>query len=305
MYAVTTFYKFVKLPAPELGALRVSLLAHGERLGIVGLIVLAEEGCNATLAAMPEKLSEFRNILTAMPAFSDLQFKNSSAHAKPFRRFKIDIRPEIVTFDGAKLQPGPGCGKKLDPVEWHTVLETEPDVVLLDTRNAYETDLGKFQGAVDPRIQKFSDFSDFVKSSEIPKDQKVLMYCTGGIRCEKASLEMERLGYRNVFQLSGGILKYLEEYPEGKFDGECFVFDHRVAVNSKLQPSTHYKLCPHCGNPGDNHISCRKCGDLAVICKSCAAEAHRVSCSKNCAYHLQRAATAPVSPTPASSRSRA
>lgn len=288
MYQVTTFYKFVELPADKLVGMRQELLTHGERLGVVGLIILASEGCNATIAAMPENLAEFCAILTASPAFSDLQFKNSTANKKPFRRFKIDIRPEIVTFDGAKLQPGPGPGKKLDPAEWESVLASEGDIVVVDTRNSYETELGMFEGAVDPKIRKFSDFTEFVKRSDIPKEKKVLMYCTGGIRCEKASLEMERLGYRNVFQLSGGILKYLEEFPHGKFNGECFVFDHRVALDQKLQPSKHYKLCPHCGNPGDNHISCRKCGSLAVICKACAREQHRVSCSKNCAHHLQK-----------------
>lgn len=163
--------------------------------------------------------------------------------------------------------------------------------MLLDTRNVYETAIGKFRGAVDPKLQKFSEFSDFVTASDIPKNKKVLMYCTGGIRCEKASLEMQRLGFEDVYQLSGGILKYLEEFPDGPFEGECFVFDHRVAVDKNLRPSKQYKLCPHCGNPGDKSISCRKCGAQAIICDGCANNEYKVSCSKNCAHHLERVAT--------------
>ncbi|MBN8549288.1 MAG: hypothetical protein J0M12_08245 [Deltaproteobacteria bacterium] len=285
-HEVSAFYKFVALPKEGITELRERILSAASRLNVCGLMILAEEGCNGTVAAPPESLAEFRSVLRSIPEFSDLEFKNSAAHFKPFRRFKVDIRPEIVTFDGAKLQPGPGTGQRLRPSEWHAMLESEQDLVLIDTRNTYETEIGMFRGALDPKLTKFSEFTEFVKSSEIPKEKKILMYCTGGIRCEKASLEMERLGYQNVFQLDGGILKYLEEYPDGKFDGECFVFDHRVAVDSHLEPSRHFKLCPHCGNPGDRGISCVKCGNSAVICKHCAEQAHRISCSKNCAHYL-------------------
>lgn len=304
MYEVSTFYKFVSLPAQELASLRESLIAAAGRLEVDGLIILAEEGCNATVAGPPEGMREFRRYVSAIAAFSDLMFKNSSAEKRPFRRFKVDIRPEIVTFDGAAVQPGPGPGQRLDPKAWQHVLDSGEEVVLLDTRNRYETELGKFRGAVDPNIEKFSEFSDFVRNSGIPKERKVLMYCTGGIRCEKASLEMERLGYRNVFQLAGGILKYLEEFPDGSFDGECFVFDHRVAVDQRLRPSQHYRLCPHCGNPADRHISCRNCSKAAIVCKHCTETEDRLSCSKNCAHHLRRV-TARALQSPGNSRLRA
>jgi len=119
------------------------------------------------------------------------------------------------------------------------------------------------------------------------------MFCTGGIRCEKAVPEVQRLGYGNVYQLQGGILRYLEEYPEGFYRGECFVFDHRVAVDSGLQPSKLYKLCPHCGNPAQEQVSCCNCGAAAVVCKRCLEQPGRKTCSKNCAYHARRVAARP------------
>jgi UPF0176 protein len=289
-FEVSTFYKFVDLGAQDLSKLKAEIFRRGEELEVHGLLLLAAEGCNATVAAQARQLKTFREFLASYPFFADLEYKNSSSNFQPFRRLKIDVRPEIVTFDGAAVQPGPGPGKKLTPSEWHKTLETESDFVLIDTRNIYETEIGAFRGAIDPRLQRFSQFSDYVRASGIPKSKKVLMYCTGGIRCEKASLEMERLGYDNVYQLSGGILKYLEEFPAGRFDGECFVFDHRVAVDNNLQPSTQYKLCPHCGNPAKESVSCRKCGKAAIVCRHCLSNEARQSCSKNCAHHLERKA---------------
>ncbi|MDP6561832.1 MAG: rhodanese-like domain-containing protein [Candidatus Peribacteraceae bacterium] len=141
-----------------------------------------------------------------------------------------------------------------------------------------------FEGAIDPRIQTFQEFSDYVENSGIPKDKKVLMYCTGGIRCEKACLEMERQGYENVFQLEGGILRYMKERPHCNWNGECFVFDHRVAVNEEMKPSERYGLCPHCGDPGDRCITCEHCQKPGMMCARCIESMNCRACSKNCAY---------------------
>lgn len=289
-YEVIAFYKFVRLSEERVAELRNTLTERAQSLGIQGLMILACEGCNATLAGTPEAAKEYRNYLTGFPELSDLEFKISYANRPPFRRFKIDVRKEIVTFDACKVAPGPGTAKKLSPQQWQHLLESGEDIVLLDTRNTYETDVGIFRGAIDPRITKFSQFSEYVQRSGIPKDKKVLMYCTGGIRCEKASLEMERLGYSNVFQLGGGILKYLEEVQNGSFDGECFVFDHRVAVDRDLRPSQRYKLCPHCGNPADQPICCEKCARQTTVCSGCLQREFKRTCSKNCANHLERVA---------------
>lgn len=290
-FEVCTFYKFVEMTPARVAELRTLLTDDAQRRGIHGLLLLSEEGCNATIAGESEPLREFKGFLTALPEFVDLTFKTSFADKQPFRRFKIDLRKEVVTFDGCNLAPGPGAAKKLSAKEWNDLIANDTDVVVLDTRNTYETDIGKFRGAVDPRITKFSQFPDFVRTAQIPKDKKILMYCTGGIRCEKASIDMQRLGYENVYQLSGGILKYFEECPDGLFDGECFVFDHRVAVDTNLQPSKQYKLCVHCGNPGREPLCCQKCGTEAVVCEHCRTLPFKQTCSKNCAHHLERKAS--------------
>lgn len=286
-FEINAFYKFVPLAAAILEPLRSRLNELGQQLDLRGLLLLAQEGCNGTVSGTAESMSKFRELLMANPEFSDLDFKISFSSFQPFRRWKVDVRREIVTFDGASLKPGPGSAKKLSPRQWHEALKRD-DVVVLDTRNIYETEIGKFTNAVDPRISAFGQFSDFVKNSGIPRERTVLMYCTGGIRCEKASLEMERHGYFSVYQLEGGILKYLEEFRGGEFQGECFVFDHRVAVDKNLQPSETYKLCPHCGNPASQQLHCRKCAAVATVCSACTTQIDRQTCSKNCAEFMRR-----------------
>lgn len=284
-FKVATFYKFVTLTNERLAELRADLVNEANARGVLGLILLAPEGCNATIAARPEHLDQYCRFLLSIPDFFGMQFKYSSAEKSPFRRLSVQRRDEIVTLK--KDCPLPqDRSRHLSPAEWNEVLNSGEDIVLLDVRNSYETGLGIFRGATDPKIKRFSDFPEYVERSGIPKDKKVLMYCTGGIRCEKALLEMNAQGYSNVFQLDGGILKYLEEFPEGAFEGECFVFDHRVALDARLSPSKRYKLCRHCGDPGTEQISCSRCGAPAVICAACKEHAERNSCSKNCAHHL-------------------
>jgi UPF0176 protein len=287
-YFITTFYKFVEIPRESLANLRSLLLNKGNDLNICGLLLLGVEGCNATIAGPEKSLKEFCDYLMSLPEIGALEFKNSRADKKPFRRFKVDIREEIVTIKNSDLLPQTGKNNHLSPQEWQAVLDSEEDFVLIDTRNFYETDVGVFKDAIDLRLKKFSDFGDKVRALNIDKKKKVLMYCTGGIRCEKAILEMQSDGFENVFQLEGGILKYLEELPNKSFEGECFVFDHRVSVDQVLQPSQKYKLCPHCGNPALQEISCKLCGTEKKVCRYCLEKEELNTCSKNCAHHYQR-----------------
>lgn len=294
-FQLTAFYKFTPLAAERVPILRQELEVWAEQHQLIGLIILATEGCNGTVAGSKETIAAFKQLLQGYAEIGPVIFKDSWAEKQPYRRFKIDVRPEIVTFDGVTTLQGEGIAKHLTPSEWQQMLASDPDVVVLDTRNTYEADIGKFKGAIVPPIAKFSQFPEFVRTSGIPKTKKVLMYCTGGIRCEKASLEMLRQGYPEVYQLGGGILKYLEEFPDADFEGECFVFDHRVSVDQKLMPSKRYKLCPHCGNPATEKISCNKCGTSAVVCQGCLSQASGHACSKNCAEYIRRhpAAVAP------------
>lgn len=287
-FFVTAFYNFTDFSDAEFKQLEEDSPLYGEQYELCGLIIIAKEGINATVAGPEEKVLEFEDRIRSLPGCSETVFKHSYCNFKPFRRFKVKARDEIVTLNRPDIRPFPNTPSHLPPEEWQKVLESDEDYVLIDTRNWYETDLGKFTGALTPPLDKFSDFGDFVRESGIPKDKKVLMYCTGGIRCEKASIEMQQMGYENVFQLEGGILRYLEEFPNKNYEGECFVFDHRVAVNQELQASEKYGLCPHCGNPGDEKINCKRCEQPGYVCKKCAVEEKKKTCSKDCAYQYQR-----------------
>ena len=278
-YAITAVYKFFEVSDPE--ALQQQLLSKGEELEMLGLILVAKEGLNGTVAGSKESTDAFKTYLTSL--IGEATFKDSPADEIPFKRFMVKIRNEIVNIGDADMQPD-GPNNHLSPTQWHDILSSDEDFVLLDARNDYETEIGVFKGAVDPKLEKFTDFPKYIEECDIPKDKKVLMYCTGGIRCEKASMEMQRQGYKHVYQLDGGILKYIEEYPEEFFEGECFVFDHRAAVDQKLESSTRYDLCPHCGDPGDQRMPCLECKADAVVCVRCMPEEEHRTCSKNCAY---------------------
>jgi UPF0176 protein len=208
-------------------------------------------------------------------------FQDSKAGAQVFKRWSVQMRSEIVNLQLPDAKPAQDT--HLTPEEWHAMLQE--DVMVLDTRNTYETNVGTFKNAVDPKLKNFQEFPEYVRSAGIPKQKKVLMYCTGGIRCEKAIHAMRAQGYEHVYQLEGGILAYLKQFPNAAFEGECFVFDHRVAVDQELKPSARYALCPHCGDPGDKTVACVHCTKSCVICTTCAAHEERQTCSKNCRHH--------------------
>jgi UPF0176 protein len=284
---ISAFYKFITLSPERVSELQARLESFANTSGLRGLVVLGSEGINATVAGTPAVMGDLKSLLLELLPNEDFTFKDSLSSSVPFARFKVDVRPEIITTYDLSLSSDESRGTQLSPQEWHEMLSSDPDVVVVDTRNDYETEIGVFEGAIDPKIKKFSDFRGYVEQQGLPKDKKLLLYCTGGIRCEKAVPEMKRLGYDKVYQLEGGILRYLETYPDGHFKGECFVFDHRVAVDSNLQPSKTYKLCPHCGNPAKEDIKCVQCDNESVVCHRCIEREDRRTCSKNCAHHAR------------------
>lgn len=281
---VTAFYKFTKIPEQDLEKLRSELAQYGEDGDMRGLALLATEGLNGTVCGTPKVIQGWKDLLKSH--FGEIMFKDSFADDLVYSRWYVKIRPEIVTLRDPDVHPD-GHHNHLTPEEWDRVMEQE-DVVVLDTRNDYETEIGVFEGAVDPKLTNFQEFPDYIASCSIPKEKKVLMYCTGGIRCEKALLEMEKQGYSNVYQLEGGILAYMKQFPHKKFKGECFVFDHRVSVDQELKPSSRYHLCPHCGDPGDVRIDCALCSKRGWICERCEPEAFKTTCSKDCAYRMSK-----------------
>lgn len=289
VYLISTFYKFQKDENPEKTQLYLEDLAT--KTNCRGLIIIGTEGFNATICAKtPETFEAFKQGIREYFKVPDLFFKDSKSNVVPFRRFKVKIRPEIVTLGDTSLVPfghDTRNNHHLTPTEWNEVMKNE-DHVIIDTRNWYETKIGTFKGALNPMTDKFTEFPQYLESKNIPKDKKVLIFCTGGIRCEKGILEVQKQGYKNVYQLYGGILNYLNEYPNDQFEGECFVFDHRVAVDQNMKASEQYKLCPHCGQPGKTEIDCKRCDTHEFICEDCAQiEFKKETCSKNCAHHYE------------------
>ena len=281
--SITSCYAFVPLEAAGLEDLRDELLSFGRARDMRGLTLIATEGINATVSGTAESIEEWKVRLKDL--VGEIEWKDSVASKQPFERWSVKIKSEIV---GLKDPAICVSGKRghLSPEEWQSILRSE-DVVVVDARNAYEVAIGKFRSAVDPGIDAFHEFPAWAKQAALPKEKKILMYCTGGIRCEKALLTLEAQGYQDVYQLEGGILAYLEKFPHGDFEGECFVFDHRVAVDQHLRPSQTYGLCPHCGNAGDRAITC-VCGKERKICGDCEREETRKTCSKRCRNEVQR-----------------
>jgi UPF0176 protein len=233
-YTIAALYRFVTLRDPA--ALRAQLCAEfapavGEPDQLCGTLIIAPEGVNGTLAGSAETIERMLAILGEATGLKREEVKFSSADEKPFGRLKFHLRAEIIPFRKAVVDPTQ-AGIYVRPEDWNNLL-ADPAVLLLDTRNQYEVEVGTFTGAVDPHIDTFSDFVTYVRENLDPsKHQKVAMFCTGGIRCEKASAFMLQEGFAEVFHLQGGILKYLEEVPpaESKWQGECFVFDRRTSI---------------------------------------------------------------------------
>lgn len=234
-YAVAAFYKFVRLA--DYTALRAPLLDICLAQGIIGSILLAQEGINATIAGSRSGIAAVLEFLRTDPCLADLQYKESAARAAPFGRMKVRLKKEIVTLGVPGIDPTRAVGEYVPASQWNSLLRDD-DVLVLDTRNVYETALGTFERAVDPRLATFRQFPDYARRMLDPAaHKKVAMYCTGGIRCEKASAYLLDVGFKDVYHLQGGILKYLEQIPaqESLWRGRCFVFDERGALEQGLE----------------------------------------------------------------------
>ncbi len=245
---IATFYKFKEIT--ELDVWRGRLLAFGVEHALVGTILLAPEGINATVAGPPSAVSLLHALLVSPENFPGMDWKQTSAEVAPFKRWKVRIKREIVRLGVSGLDPANSTGIAVDPCDWNLLLD-DPDLLLIDTRNRYEFALGTFPGAQDPGTEIFSEFIDFAETQLAEQQQrKIAMFCTGGIRCEKASSYLISRGYQNVFQLRGGILNYLQQIPaeRSRWQGECVVFDERVAVDG-AQRGGRYGWCSGCGAP--------------------------------------------------------
>lgn len=232
IFQIITFYEFKDLGDVEnLQRLKEILKSAMIEYSILGTILLANEGYNSTISGAPEDIEKFIEILEETLQ-TKLQYKTSYFSEQPFKRAKVRVKKEIVTLK-KPFEIESGIGTHVKPKDWNAII-SDPETIVLDTRNAYEVELGTFQNAVNPHIGEFSKMPEFIQENFDPtKHKKVAMFCTGGIRCEKFAPFMKNLGFEEIFQLEGGILKYLEEIPEEEnlWQGECFVFDERITVN--------------------------------------------------------------------------
>lgn len=265
---VAAFYRFV--PLPNFRALRGPLQQRCAELGLMGTILLAEEGINGTVAGPGAGVRAMMSELRADKRFADLEFKLSRAREVPFYRMKVRLKKEIVSLGVDGLDPRREVGEYVPPQQWNELI-ARPEVRLVDTRNDYEVHLGSFEGAENPETRSFRAFPQWVAQNLDPqRDRHVAMFCTGGIRCEKATAYLKQQGFRNVYHLEGGILNYLEsvDQTESAWRGDCFVFDNRVTVDHELREGD-LEVCPACRMPVTEedrrsprfelHVSCPKC----------------------------------------------
>jgi UPF0176 protein len=267
---VAALYKFISLP--DFAEMQEPLLSFCQEQGIKGTILLAQEGINGTIAGSRQAIDAVLNFLRSDSRFTDLEHKESYTETPPFERMKVRLKQEIVTLGIPEIDPNEKVGIYVSPQEWNDLI-SNPEVTVIDTRNDYEVSMGTFKRAENPQTQTFREFPEYVNEQLDPsKHKQVALFCTGGIRCEKASSYLLSQGFEKVYHLKGGILKYLEEIPaeESLWEGECFVFDERIAVRHGLEEGS-YELCFCCGHPiaeedktspkYEEGISCPHCFD--------------------------------------------
>lgn len=267
-YVVAAFYKFA--PNPDYKAIQPKLLAACRAQNIKGTILLAEEGINSTIAGTRQAMDHILAYIRSFPQFADLEHKESYTDEMPFYRTKVKLKKEIVTLGVGGIDPNREVGEYVTPQAWNDLI-SDPDVIVVDTRNQYEVDIGTFKGAKSPETDTFREFPDYVAQHLADKkDKKIAMFCTGGIRCEKSTAFLLKEGFKHVYHLQGGILKYLEEMPakDSLWEGECFVFDNRVAVDHALAVG-HYDQCHGCRHPITEEDKSSPLYEAGVSCPAC------------------------------------
>ena len=272
-FVVAALYKFTVLD--DLADFQAELRAICDDCEMMGTLLIAHEGLNGTISAAYQDMCHFVSWLRALPAFSDIAIKYAIYKERPFNRMKVRLKKEIVTMGREDIYPSQQAGTYVEPQDWNALI-SDPDVMVVDTRNHYETAIGTFKGAIDPETTNFRDFPEWAeKLANLPADEKpkkLAMFCTGGIRCEKSTALMRQYGFDDVYHLKGGILKYFEDVPveESLWEGECFVFDNRVSVDHALNKGD-FELCFACRMPltpeereADSYLpgmSCPHCHD--------------------------------------------
>ncbi|HEX7872358.1 MAG TPA: rhodanese-related sulfurtransferase [Sphingobium sp.] len=249
---MAALYKFARLD--DCDAVRRELARLCCREGLKGTLLLASEGINGTVAGSEQAIGNVLAFIRALPGFSDPEVKYAASETMPFHRMKVRVKREIVTMGQPEIDPLTGVGHYVSPQDWNALI-SDPGTIVIDTRNDYEVAVGSFAGAIDPKTASFRDFPAWFRAERdrllgSGRPPKVAMFCTGGIRCEKSTAFLKAEGLDEVYHLQGGILNYLETIPaeQSLWEGECFVFDRRVAVGHGLEAGTHV-LCHGCRRP--------------------------------------------------------
>jgi UPF0176 protein len=279
-HTVLLYYKYAPLTDPE--AERLAQRELCERLGLKGRILLGAEGINGTVAGSAEATTAYMETMRQHPVFHDVEYKIDTTAANPFPRLRIRVRDEIVTL-GAEPDLA-NTAPHVSPEQFRELMK-DPNVVLFDARNNYESAIGKFKGAITPDIDLFKDLPAALQQYENLKAKKVITYCTGGIRCEKASAYMKEQGFQDVSQLDGGIINYAQKYPDDGWEGECFVFDDRMSVGFKDSPEL-LGQCVHCDAATNTYRNCglKTCNKLILVCPD--HDQAAVTCGAACASQL-------------------
>ena len=264
-YMIILYYRYVTVPDPaaERDAQRQVCAAAS----IKGRVIIGKEGINGTLAGEVADVERYLKYMNSHDLFAGIQYKTDYASTMPFPKLKVKVRPEIVTL-GAPVDVE-STATHLSPQEFNELIK-DPQVVLFDARNNYESAIGRFKGAITPDIGLFSEFPSALKEYEAFKDKKIVAYCTGGIRCEKASALMLKQGFKEVYQLDGGIINYAQTFPDGAFEGECFVFDGRMSMAFNNSPA-QLGHCVACTTATNRYYNCgvKACNKLILVCDGC------------------------------------
>lgn len=276
--SILLFYKFVEIRDPE--AFKKEHLEFCEDLGILGKVLVAEEGINGSVSGTKEQTDKYKEVLREDPRFTDIEFKEEFGKEHPFTKMSIKVKKEIIRLD--KEVDMSKTGDYLEPQEFLDLCESGEEFILLDTRNDYESKVGKFKGAITPDIKTFREFPEYVEKIKDKKDKKIVIYCTGGIRCEKASAYMKEQGFEDVKQIHGGIITYDQTLPNTLWEGKCFVFDKRLLSGMESNKDS-LQNCVHCDKVSDLYRNCKSegCNRLTIMCKDCEKEMNGC-CSSKC-----------------------
>lgn len=294
MFTVLLYYKYVQVDDPQV--LRGAQFALCERLGLKGRILVATEGLNGTVCGSAEACEQYMSETAKDERFSDMVYKVSEAEDQVFPRLRVVVRPEIVTL-GAEGVTFDEAAPYIEPEEFQKLLESGEEVYVVDARNNYEWEVGKFDGAITPDINHFRDFPAAIKELEHLKHKKIVTYCTGGVRCEKASALMKKEGFENVYQLHGGIVTYGNKFPDGKWLGKCYVFDKRMMVDVNTpEKEVLVSECIFCKEKSARMVNCTNadCDKQFVCCADCE-QKHKGFCSLDCEQQLKHVRPSKVS----------